>query len=193
MSETERLELRSARWIARFAMEHTLTDGMKAVDCTMGNGHDTLFMASLVGPHGHVDAFDVQKEAVASTQALLEREGMTERVSLHLAGHERIQEFVKDPVNMIVFNLGWLPGGDKSRTTMWETTRRAVAAGLELLVPMGVMSVCVYPGHAEGEKERQGLAAYFSSLPPRRFNVLRHTFINAIDAPECFLIQRQLP
>ncbi|MBQ8137265.1 MAG: class I SAM-dependent methyltransferase [Clostridia bacterium] len=192
MMETERLQLRSARWIARFAMEHTLADGMTAVDCTMGNGHDTLLLAELVGPHGHVDAFDVQEEAIVSTEARLVREGVAERVSLHLAGHERISEFVQGPVNMIVFNLGWLPGGDKSRTTMWETTRFAVTSGLELLAPMGMMSVCAYPGHAEGEKERRGLAALFSSLPPRRFNVIRHSFINAVDAPECFLIQRQM-
>ena len=70
------LELRSARWIARFAMEHILREGMRAVDCTMGNGHDTCLMASLVGASGHVDAFDVQEKAVASTAERLKAEGI---------------------------------------------------------------------------------------------------------------------
>ena len=185
------LELRSARWIARFAMEHILREGMRAVDCTMGNGHDTCLMASLVGASGHVDAFDVQEKAVASTAERLKAEGTADRVTLHCVGHEHIAERVTEPVQMIVFNLGWLPGGDKQVTTRWDTTRRAVSDALELLAPMGMLSVCVYPGHAEGKVELEGLLQLFSSLPARRFNVVRHAFINACDAPECFLIQRQ--
>ena len=185
------LELRSARWIARFAMARVLGEGMRAVDCTMGNGHDTCLMASLVGESGHVDAFDVQEKAVSSTAERLSREGTANRVTLHHLGHEHISEVVTAPVQMIVFNLGWLPGGDKRITTCWQSTRKAVTDGLELLAPMGMMSVCVYPGHCEGENERQGLLSLFSALPARRFNVVRHAFINAIDAPECFLIQRQ--
>ena len=48
-------------------------------------------------------------------------------------------EFVKEPVRAIVFNLGWLPGGDHSVTTRWETTRTAVASALRFY---GFVSWC---------------------------------------------------
>ena len=91
-----------------------------------------------------------------------------------------------------MFNLGWLPGGDKSITTLWNTTQKAIQKALDALLPMGVCTVCVYPGHAEGEYEKNELALMLAQLGPQEFNVLRHTFINAgPGAPECYIIQKQ--
>ena len=53
--------------IAQAAVGAALGDGARAIDATMGNGHDTLFLARAVGPQGRVIAFDVQDAALAAT------------------------------------------------------------------------------------------------------------------------------
>ena len=184
-------ELKSARYLAGEVLRQAVQAGDTAVDATMGNGHDTLALCRAVGPEGRIYAFDIQQEAVAATERLLADEGVAERAVLIRAGHERMKEYVEGPVRAVVFNLGWLPGGDHTVTTRWETTERAVQAALELLQPEGVAVICAYPGHAEGERERQELAGFLSALDNREFNVLRQVFLNAnAGAPECFVVQK---
>ena len=185
-------ELKSARYLAKEVIGQAVLPGDAAVDATMGNGHDTLTLCEAVGPAGHVWAFDVQAQAVEETKKRLREQGMDGRAELIHAGHEHMAEYVKGPVKAVVFNLGWLPGGDHGVTTRWETTCRAVESALDLLAPAGVVVICAYPGHAEGERERQELKAFLSGLPNRRYNVLHQRFLNAgAGAPECFVIQKQ--
>lgn len=184
-------ELKSARFLARDALSRCIRPGDTVVDATMGNGHDTLFLCETVGPEGRVWAFDIQPQAVASTEARLRENGMQDRARLVCAGHETMGQYVTEPVRAVVFNLGWLPGGDHAVTTRWETTRAAVEAALGLLLPLGILAVCVYPGHPEGNRERRELAEYLSALSNREYNVLHQRFPNAgPGAPECFIVQK---
>lgn len=184
-------ELRSARFLAREALERAVRPGDTVVDATMGNGHDTLMLCEAVGHEGRVYAFDVQQEAVTETEKRLKSRNVAERATLIGAGHEHMKEYVNGPVSAVVFNLGWLPGGDHMITTRWETTSRAVQAALELLGPGGILVICAYPGHAEGELERRELTGYLAGLDNRRYNVLRQQFLNAnAGAPECFVVQK---
>jgi len=185
-------ELRSARFLAADVQRAVIRPGDTVVDATLGNGHDTAFLAGLVGESGHVIGFDVQADAVASAAARLRELGLADRCTLHHLGHQHMAQVVEGPVRMVVFNLGWLPGGDKSVTTHWETTRTAVTAALDLLEKGGVCTICAYPGHAAGDEEREGLGAFLSALRPQQFNVLHQRFLNAgPGAPECFVIQKQ--
>ena len=185
-------ELRSARYLAADVLRRAVRPGATVIDATMGNGHDTLFLCRLVGPTGRVYAFDVQARAVENTQKRLLEAGVMERAALYCLGHERMAERVAGPVDAAVFNLGWLPGGDHSVTTRWGTTRQAVETALALLRPLGVLVICAYPGHAEGDRERHALKDMLSALPPQSFNVLHQAFLNAgPGAPECFVIQKQ--
>ena len=184
-------ELKSARFLARDVLMQALKPGDTVIDATMGNGHDTQFLCETVGPAGRVYAFDVQEQAVASTEALLRREGLMDRASLFCCGHQCMDQFVHESVRAVVFNLGWLPGGDHSVTTRWETTREAVTKALDLLLPGGVLVLCAYPGHTEGDRERHELIPFLSSLSNKTFNVLRQCFLNAgPGAPECFVVQK---
>ena len=185
-------ELKSARQLAAEVQRQVLRPGDTAVDCTLGNGHDTCFLAECVGPTGRVIGFDIQREAVERTARRLAEAGLAQRCSLICAGHEHLAEYIAEPVRCIVFNLGWLPGGDKRFTTQWTTTERAVRAALALLQPMGVLTLCAYPGHEEGARELAALTALFSALRPQEYNALHQRFLNAgPGAPECFVIQRQ--
>lgn len=147
-----------------------IREGDRVVDATCGNGNDTLFLARLVGPSGHVFAFDVQQKALERTRSQLEQESLGERVTLVAVGHERMGEYVRTPVRGIVFNLGYLPGGDRNVTTRPFTTRAGIDAGLLLLLPEGIMTVAVYSGHDGGE-EGEDILRHCSSLDPRIWNV----------------------
>ena len=187
----EGFELRSARFLAADAVRGVLRPGDTAVDATAGNGHDTCFLAELVGPAGHVYAFDIQEQALKNTAERLTAAGTRDRVTLIHAGHERMRAEVGGPVNAVMFNLGWFPGGDKGITTRWETTSEALGQALDLLTPMGVCTVCAYPGHEAGDEERRRLKDLLAELPPQRYNVLHSAFLNAgPGAPECFVIQK---
>lgn len=185
-------ELRSARYLAADCLRAAIEPGDTVVDATLGNGHDACLLAELVGSQGRVIGFDIQPEAVKRSAERLREAGLLDRCTLRAVGHERMAEVVDGPVKSVTFNLGWLPGGDKRVTTRWETTRQALHAALQLLMPGGVCTVCVYPGHEAGDEERRELAAWLSALRPQAYNVLHSRFLNAGPAaPECFIIQRQ--
>ncbi|MCL6545959.1 MAG: class I SAM-dependent methyltransferase, partial [Bryobacteraceae bacterium] len=126
--------------------------GSVVVDATAGKGNDTLFLARLVGRHGKVYAFDIQDGALARTFSLLERHGLAGRVELVYAGHERLLEFVREPVDAVMYNLGYLPGGDQAIVTKPETTLASLGAALEILRPGGRVSLVSY-GSVAGKLE----------------------------------------
>ena len=184
--------LRSARWVAAGYMAQVLQPGDLAVDATMGNGHDTERLAELVGPEGRVIAFDIQAQAVESTRARLEAAGLLDRVTLVQDSHANMAAHVSEPPRLIAFNLGFLPGGDKQVTTLLDSTLAAVRAAMELLQPGGMLLVCCYPGHAEGQRELDALRDLFAAVPPQAFNILEHRFLNAgPGAPVCFAAEKQ--
>lgn len=183
--------LKSARHLARMWQEKAVCPGDTVVDATMGNGHDTLALCRIAGPEGHVHAFDLQEEALAATKARLAEAGFFSGYTLHHKGHERMDEAAMGPVRAVVFNLGWLPGGDKSITTRWPTTEIALKKGLGLLMPGGIITLCAYPGHPAGDEELRALHGFFGSLSPREYNVLHQRFLTAgPGAPECFVVER---
>lgn len=103
-----------------FILQH-LKEGDTAVDFTMGNGGDTLFLSRTVGEKGKVYAFDIQKEALDSTRAHLVASGAPENYTLILDSHHKVRDYVKEPIKAGMFNLGYLPrSGKKSVTTLRE-------------------------------------------------------------------------
>lgn len=190
-TQQERYTLRNARHLAADYMRRAVRRGDAVVDATMGNGKDTLFLCELVGETGRVYGFDVQEEAVARTRDRVAEAGYAGRTTLLLAGHETMGLHVKEPVQAVMFNLGWLPGAEHVVTTKTDTTLAAVRAAVELIVPGGIVTVCVYPGHDEGTRELNALVQYAASLDVRRYNVLHHHFLNASSqTPQLILIQR---
>ena len=173
-----------------FIMEH-LKEGDTAVDFTMGNGNDTLFLSRAVGESGKVYAFDIQEEAIESTRAYLTECSAPENYTLICASHHRVKEFVNEPIKAGMFNLGYLPrSGKKAVTTMRETTMPAVKAALELLAPDGVLIVAIYPGHEEGALEGEMLREYFSTLSRFRICPSEFRILNSPTSPYFFLVEK---
>ena len=180
-------DFRSARFWAAALIEPALYEGAKAIDATMGNGQDTLWLCGHVGENGRVYAFDIQSEAVSRTRDRLAAAGLEGRAELHCVGHEHIAEVITEPVDVIMFNLGWLPGAAHGVTTRVETTLKAVNAGLELLKPDGLMTICVYPGHEEGARELEALTRWAEGLDPRRYDAMLRRYMNQPNDPPCLI------
>lgn len=181
--------------LAHEALRPVIQPGDVAIDATAGNGHDTLFLAGLVGPTGHVYAFDVQSEALEQTRLLLEPNCL-ERVTLLQADHAELKRMIPSReyprISGIVWNLGYLPGGEKHIVTQADSTRRSLQDGLEILRSGGVATVLAYPGHPGGREECALVEHYLNQLPENSFEVrMMVDSQNPGLSPRLFVIHKQ--
>ncbi|MGE6717201.1 class I SAM-dependent methyltransferase [Peribacillus frigoritolerans] len=172
---------------ARILLEKAVRPGDITIDGTMGNGFDTVFLAGLTGADGHVYSFDIQKEAIEATAAKLNAENLQKRCTLIHAGHEHLSKYIRKEhsgkVTGAIFNLGYLPGGDKSIITQAETTISAIEQLFELLAAGGIIILVIYHGHPGGSAERDALMEYVENFPQQKAHILRYGFINQANNP----------
>lgn len=168
-----------------------LRAGGAAADFTMGNGHDTLWLSREMGEGGRVYAFDVQQQALDSTKALLEKENAPRNYTLIRDSHHRCEQYIREKLCVGMFNLGWLPGGDKRITTLRETTLPALQASIRLLDDDGGILLAVYPGHEEGRLEGELITEYLASLDRRRICCSQFRIVNSLSSPFFFLIEKK--
>ncbi len=139
--------------------------GEVVVDATVGNGHDTLFLANCVGPGGRVIGFDLQRQAIDSARMRLTAAGVCEAsYELHARGHELMAAHIPMGVAAVMFNLGYLPGGDKQVITQVTTTLDALAAAFASLRRGGKLSVMCYPGHPGGDTEAEAVLKWLDGI-----------------------------
>ena len=182
--------LRGPVALSHHILRSAIRPGDHAVDATCGNGSDTLLLAELVGPQGKVFACDIQPRAIATTRARLAEAGLEQRVTVVQAGHETIGQLTQGPLKAVVFNLGYLPGGDHSVTTRPETTCAALQQSLELLTAGGLLAITIYPGHDDAA-EATAVEAWATGLEQRHCHVWRMAQANASPAaPYLLLVQR---
>lgn len=160
-----------------------ITEGSCCIDATAGNGKDTEFLCRCVGPGGRVYAFDIQEEALGHTRHRLEQAGLLERAVLIRDGHEHMEEHVKEQVSAVLFNFGYLPGGDHRISTQPETSLPAVSQGLGLLKPGGIMNLCIYSGGDTGYEERDALLRFLKELDTRKWLVIVSSYYNRRNDP----------
>lgn len=184
----------SALTVAHQFMKAHVRPGAFCIDATADRGNDTAFLCRLTGPKGRVLAFDIQQEAVDSTRLLLEREGLSDRAQVVLDSHSNMASYAAPgEVACIAFNFGWLPGGNHSVFTKPKTSIEAIQAGLELLAPDGIMSLCIYYGKDTGFAEHDALLEYVRTIDPKRFTVIVCDFANRPNCPPIpVLITREL-
>ncbi len=163
-----------------------INKGDTVIDATMGRGRDTLLLSTLVGDGGKVFAFDIQSEALKSTKELLE-ENNVKNASLILDSHENIKNYVKS-AKAVVFNLGFLPGGDHSIFSHAETSIKAISASLDILEDAGFIAVCSYYGGDTGFEERDALLSFLENLDQKKYTVMLQSFLNRKGCPPIFII-----
>ena len=171
-----------------FILNH-LKEGDVAVDFTMGNGYDTEFLSRTVGETGRVYAFDIQKQAVQSTAKRLLEVGCPQNYTLIHASHHLVCDYVKEPIKAGMFNLGWLPGGDKSITTLRETTMPAIEAAISLMDRDALLNIAVYPGHEEGDAEGKMICDYLAGISRYKICATRVNILNSPTSPYFIVIE----
>lgn len=170
-------------WCHKFIKEH-VKDGDCCIDATAGNGNDTLLLCELVGQTGKVIAFDIQKEAIVNTKERLEDHKMAERAELHLESHVNMGNYAEvDSVSCIVFNFGYLPGGDHGLSTKKDSSITAIHEGLRLLKKGGMMSLCIYSGGDSGFEERDAILAELKQLDTKKYLVIVSEYYNRPNNP----------
>ncbi len=185
-------KLLRATELSHLLLENVLQEGHVALDATAGNGYDTLFLAQHVGPSGKVYAFDIQAQALEKAQELIARNNCSERVKFILDSHAKLQYYVKEEINCLVYNLGYLPGGNKNIITTENTSLASLRQGLELLTPGGVLSIIVYCGHPGGDQEAQAVEEFLQGLEAPPWNVLSWKRVNGSPvAPYLLFAQKQ--
>lgn len=166
------------QWCHHFIREH-IHPGSFCIDATMGNGHDTKFLCELVGKEGQVLAFDIQETALRKTKKRLEESKSPENYRLILDSHSHMDQYAKaETVDCIVFNFGYLPGGDHQLTTKSSSSIAAIEQALSLLKKGGLMSLCIYSGGDSGFEERDALLPYLKGLDPKKYLVILSSYYN---------------
>ena len=183
--------LRPILGYVRDLLSATLQAGDIAIDGTVGNGHDTLFLAERVGESGRVYGFDIQEQALAIARARLEEAGVAGRVELLLESHALMRDAVPVEVHgcvkAVTFNFGYLPGGDKSVVTTSSSSLLALRAALDLLAPGGIMTAALYSGHEEGKAETEAILDWAHGLEQSEVHVLMYRFHNQKNSPPMLL------
>lgn len=172
-----------------------LSQGDWAIDATCGNGKDALYLAQSIAPlSGGLIALDIQEAAITATKQLLGKHfSPDETAFIHLCqqSHETFPEIAHHkPIKIIVYNLGYLPGGNKSLTTLTLITLISVKNALNLLGSQGLLSITCYPGHLEGAREEQALLEWASCLDPKLYSVCHLRWQNRKASPSLLLIQK---
>lgn len=169
-----------------------LRKGMRVIDATMGNGYDTLFLTQHVidESQGSVHAFDIQIDALDATRQRLNSvfcPQICDRVHLYHRSHETFPEGLKS-IDLIVYNLGYRPLGDKQITTLADSTIKSCQNGLEILSQQGLMSILIYPAHSQGLDEKNALFEWFLTLDSNSYYISIHSPFNRPNAPILALI-----
>ncbi len=148
---------------AHLYWKHLLNPSDIAIDATCGNGKDTLYLAKLL-PQGHVYTIDIQTAALEKARASVISTNITFLHQCHT-------QLPSKPVKLVVYNLGYLPGGNKLITTMASTTIRSIEKAATLLVPGGALSVTCYPGHTEGALELAALFHWIEKIDHKKWEI----------------------
>jgi len=172
-----------------------LHPGDIAIDATVGNGHDTVFLAEQVGPSGHIYGFDIQQAAIDSTLEKFRQAPSPEGLTLIHASHadmdERIPVHHHGKVRAIMFNLGYLPGGDKTVITLTDSTLTALTVAARILAVEGIITLLAYPGHQGGDLETGQVKNWCEQLDTQQFEVSTiYSTEHKDSAPRLFVIRK---
>jgi tRNA1(Val) A37 N6-methylase TrmN6 len=181
--------------VAHDLINGVLHPGDIAVDATTGNGHDTLFLVEQIGPSGHVYGFDIQPAAIDSTWEKFRQNPLSDCLTLIHASHaemaDKIPAHRHGNISAIMFNLGYLPGGDKSLITQTESTLTALTVAARILAVNGIITLLAYPGHQGGDLETDQVKNWCNTLDTKQFEVNTiYSTEHKDSAPRLFVIRK---
>lgn len=151
-----------------------------AVDMTCGQGYDSLFLSKRCQT---LYVFDIQEDAIKLTKDRLVDQNNV--IYIH-DSHDKLDLYVKEAIDLIVFNLGYLPGSDKTIKTSAHTTRIALKKSCQKLNFGGLIILELYPHNPQ---EREAVMAFTKILEPP-FDVIEVNLHNKLNAPNLIIIKK---
>ncbi|MDD7793853.1 tRNA (mnm(5)s(2)U34)-methyltransferase [Clostridium sp. 'White wine YQ'] len=150
-----------------------------AIDCTLGNGYDSDFLSE---SFNKVIAFDIQEMAITNY-----KNKNKDNVYLIQDSHDKLNEYAKESADCIIYNLGFLPGGNKEITTMKDSTMNSIIQALDLINAGGIILIAIYSGHNEGAKEKTCILEFAENLPKNKYGVMKFEYVNRNNNPPMLL------
>ncbi len=173
--------------ITEYFINTCLGLGSTAIDATAGNGNDTMKLCRAVGSCGKVFAFDIQKSALENTRKKLNENNFS-NFTLIEDSHANLDQYVNEQVGCVIFNLGYLPGGDHLICTKHDSTIEAIKKSLEIISENGFISVTVYYGKNSGTEEKDAVMSYLKTIDYKKYTVTVHDFFNRPNNPPLTVI-----
>jgi SAM-dependent methyltransferase len=177
--------------LAHFFWKEWVEPGDILIDATCGNGQDLLVLVKLLKGKGQAIGYDIQKEAIDQSHAFLKNQLSQEEFSLVKLRHASHETFEETSAKLIVYNLGYLPRGNKMKTTATDSTLKSVQHACNLIVKGGAVSITCYPGHEEGGREEKALLDYVQKLSPSQWSILYNQWVNRKNSPSLLLLMKQ--
>ena len=160
------------------------------VDATCGNGYDTVFLSKKLNKNGKMYAFDIQKSAIEKTKSKFQDKNVN--IEFINDGHEKLDKYIKENIDCIIYNLGYLPGSSKNIITKKETTIKSLELAVDMLANNGLIVIVIYSEHQGGEQEKDAVLDFTSKLNYKKYNVLHYNFINQkMNPPEVVVINKR--
>lgn len=175
-----------------FLIKNTFSEknNLNFVDCTAGNGYDTLFLCQMAGKNGNVISFDIQNKAVERTKKLLLENLPYINYKIINDSHENIENYISNKIDCAIFNLGYLPYSDKSLKTEPDTTIKAINKLIPYLKKEGKIFIATYIKHDNGHEKKE-IFEYLSTLNNKEFNIINMKILNKNNyPPEIFIIEK---
>ena len=175
--------------LAHSLWQEVVEMGDIVIDATCGNGFDSVKLAELaLSPSsGTLVCLDIQNQALINTRESILKFNplLIDRIHIINRNHRTFPEFINyNTVKLIVYNLGYLPGGDKNITTHLKDSIESIKNSLNLLKPLGMLSVTCYRFHGEAAVvESKEIETFLSYLDPTIWRCFSHTPINWPLAP----------
>lgn len=181
--------------LAHHYWNELIAPGDTVIDATCGNGHDSLVLAQLAlnETKGNLFCYDIQEEAIQNSSGLLKEKlpkKAYDRIFFINSCHSSFPDSLQPKsVKLIVYNLGYLPGGNKAMTTHAETTWQSISNAMDLVIPGGAISITFYPGHEMGKLEQDFVLDKINQLDARQWSCCHHQWLNRKSSPNLLLLQ----
>lgn len=173
------VKINNTKTLIEFFMKNYIDKIKVAVDMTVGNGFDSKNILEILQPE-KLYCFDIQQEALDNSKILLEKYSNYELI---LENHKNFDKYVKENIDFAIYNLGYLPKGDKYITTNAEDVEESLKKLLDKLNSKGIIFITFYIGHSAGQIESLEISKFIQKLNQKEYTILKFTFENQKNNP----------
>ena len=92
-------------------------------------------------------------------------------------------KYIKENIDFAIYNLGYLPKGDKYITTNAKDVEESLKKLLEKLNSKGAIFITFYIGHSAGQIESLEISKFLQNLNQKEYTILKCTFENQKNNP----------